>query len=325
MTPIVAGTDLDAHQLEVLQEGLHRHPDVQARITGVASSSLHSYSTHPIQRLLVTLDDGRHITVIFKQLQGDGRRYPAREVLLYERLLRGRRFDAPALYACYSDEVKDCHWLFLEDVGDSRLEWCETAVWHQAFGWMARMHADAYGQESQLRALGCLAEHDGNFWDRLAGSAREQLHLRARSALGPFDRAMTAYRHAVAGIEVEPRTLVHGDLSCKNLLVQQEGDRIRFRSIDWEWAAVGLPAWDVTKLLSGWGLQRQELLASYLTELGHHVEVDQHAFARTVAICGAGQLLWYLRWWVEGCEDPAYLHRLLDKLEQRVGLAAADG
>lgn len=324
MSAAMASAALDEPQLDVLAEGLRRHLDVQARISDVSAKSLNGYSTHPIRRLRVTLDDGTHIAVIFKQLQGDGRRCPAREVLLYERLLRGARFGAPLLYASCSDKAPGRHWLFVEDVGDYRLDWCDTAVWREAFRWMARMHADTYGREPQLRALGCLAEHDGDFWDRLAGSAREQLHLRAPSELGRFDRAMAAYGPAVVDSEAEPRTLVHGDLSCKNILVQRHDDRTRFRPVDWEWAAVGLPAWDVAKLLSGWGTQRRQLLASYLAELGRHVEVDHRAFARTVALCSAGQLLWYLQWWVAGCEEPGYLYTLLDKLERRVGQAAGD-
>jgi hypothetical protein len=312
-------------EMEVLQRGLRRHLARNAQIVDVRSVALDTYSTHPIRRLRVKLDDGTHLAVIFKRLRADGQRCAAREVRLYERWLRGRRYGAPALYASCSEETEDRHWLFIEDVGDWRLDWCDTPVWHQAFRWLARMHADGYGSEPELLALGCLAEHNRAFSDRLAASARQQVVVRAPWALTRFDAAMTAYEQAVEASEAQPRTLVHGDLSCKNVIVQCADGNTRFRPVDWEWAAVGLPTWDVAKLLSGWGTQRKRLLATYLSELRRHVDLDPRGFARSLAVCEAGKLLWYLRWWVAGCDDPGYLRGLLDKLEQRVGQATARG
>lgn len=302
---------------QVLGGGLSRHLGRRVRVTGLSGRSMGTFSSHPISRLAVTLDDGDELPVIFKRLKPHPDKDVRREVRLYQRVLAGGRFGAPMLYAALCDDVHLRYWLFLEDVGQQRLEWCPAEGWVPAFRWMAQMHADCLSRAQELSNAGCLDEHGPGFYGDLAVAARGSLVTCGESlAVARFDRIVGRWlSRSVACLEGQPRTLVHGDLSCHNVMVQRDS---RIRPIDWEWAAVGPAAWDVAKLLAGWGRRKRGFLAAYLDEFGRHAAAPPDRVAFTAAVAHARVLhkLWYLKWWTEPCRDPAFVDRLLDTMER---------
>ena len=54
---------------------------------------------------------------------------------------------APTVYASLCDTARGRYWLFVEDVGRLRLEWCDVDDWPAALRWVGRMHAEYYGRE----------------------------------------------------------------------------------------------------------------------------------------------------------------------------------
>lgn len=286
------------------------------RITALERDSLHDFSTHPISRLQVTLVGGERLPVIFKRLQPKPGKEVGQEVGVYRRVLAGRRFDAPELYGAVADATTGRYWLFLEDVGSWRLDYCDVDTWRTAFRWLARMHGWSLGRPARLTRLGC-AQHDASFYRQLTRLTRQTLAVEAEPAVVTrFDQLVASgLDRAVAYLGRQPRALLHGDVSCRNLMVQAEE---RIRPVDWEWAAVGLPGWDLVRLLSGWDTApRDQFLADYLGALEPCLShrLDHRLFRRTLAQCEALQSLWYLRWWVAACRDPAYVDRQLDRIE----------
>ncbi len=302
---------------EVLQEGLSAHFGRPVRITETISEAMYTFSTHPIYRLHLTLDSSEPLSVIFKRLHPLYGKDIRREVRTYRRLLAGQRFGAPALYASLCSEAHQTYWLFLEDLGEWRLDWCEVDAWFAAFRWMAGMHAAYYGREEELRALDCLGEHDAAFYRFLAQAARETLQRKGEPwTLSRFDGLIEEWLDSsVAFLVAQPRTLVHGDMSCVNVIVQP-GDRIR--PIDWESAAIGVPAWDVGKLLEGWGSMKARLLETYLEELaaGSALPVDRPAFELGLEHCKVLRTLRDLYWWKLPPDGSSGADRLLDRMEE---------
>src|SRR3712207_1930929 len=112
---------------EALARGLRNHFGRPVRIVELHSNFLaDTFSTHLIYRLHLTLDGGERLDVIFKVLRPQQDEDACREVLIYRRLLGGGRFDAPTVYASLCEEARGRYWLFLEDVGELRLEWCDV-------------------------------------------------------------------------------------------------------------------------------------------------------------------------------------------------------
>jgi aminoglycoside/choline kinase family phosphotransferase len=312
---------------EALARGLQNHFGRPVRIVELRSRFLaDTFSTHPIYRLHLTLDHGEQLAVIFKQLKMQLDEDVGREVLVYRRLLAGRRFDAPAAYASLCDEAQGRYWLLFEDVGELRLEWCDVDVWPAAFRWAARMHAEYYGREGALRALGCLGEHGAPFYRFLARGAREMLQwLDARRRLVRFERLMARWFDlSIEHLAGQPLTLLHGDLYCHNLMVQP-GPKIR--PIDWGYAAIGVAGWDVAKLIAGWGPEKLHFIGIYLEEFALHapVLIDRRSFERSLAHCQIMRALQILYWWEGPYKDLPFVDGVLEVMESACRYLDNDG
>jgi hypothetical protein len=307
---------------EVLVRGLREHFGRPVRIVELRSKFLGEFisaHTHPIARVRLTLGSGEQLTVIFKRLHSQPYQDVRRRILIHQRLLTDVRLDAPTVYATACDGVRGRYWLFCEDVGDLELTRCDVSVWPAAYRWLARMHAAYYGREEELRALGCLDEHSPAFYRFFARPAREVLQRYAgRRQLVRFERLMTRwFSVSVAYLTRHTRTLVHGDLYCKNIMVQP-GPRIR--PIDWDYAAIGVAGWDMAQLVAGWGPEkRSHFIKVYLDEFALRdttvVTLDRRVFERTLAHCEIMRVLQALSWWEGPYENLAFVDGKLDEME----------
>lgn len=301
---------------EALETGLTLRWGRPVLIVDLKRQTLETRSTHPIDRLTVRLDSGERLRVIFKRLRrGHTAKGNPREVLIYRRLLQRWRFGAPTLYASVYDDVRGDYWLFLEDLGEWTLNEGDRDEWLAAVRWLAQMHGKWWGRAAELRALGCLHEHGDRYYWRVARTARRHL-VRAdhRQAIRSFDRLMARFESVVDHLIRQPRTLVHGDVFPHNILLQP-GPRIR--PIDWEAAAVGLGAWDLTRLLDGWGKDKPAFRAAYLAELARQLPVpcDPRSFETTVAHCEVLDVLCHLAWEAKACRAEAFVLGQLEAME----------
>jgi aminoglycoside/choline kinase family phosphotransferase len=326
-TPVNKEEPISNEVEEALARGLQNHFGRPVRIVELHSTFLaDTFSTHPIYRLHLILDRGEQLAVIFKRLKSQLDEDVHREALVYRRLLAGRRFGAPAVYASLYDEAQGEYWLFFEDVGELRLEWCDVGDWPVAIRWMARMHAECYGREGELRALGCLGEHGPPFYRFLAHGARTMLQwLGAQRRLARFERLMARWFDlSVEHLARQPLTLLHGDLYCHNVMVQP-GPRIR--PIDWGYAAIGVAGWDVAKLIAGWGPERPHFIGIYLDEFALHapVLIDRRSFERTLAHCQIMRTLQILYWWEGPYKNLAFVDGVLEEMESACRYLDDDG
>jgi thiamine kinase-like enzyme len=299
----------------VLEEGLSAHLGRPVTVVGWHSRPVER-SSHAIERVQVALASGEQLSVLFKRLQPHQKKEDGndREVLIYQRLLRGQRFDAPALFASSYDE-NQCYWLFLEDVGETTLSHGEWGDWLAAVRWLARLHGTYLGREEELRALGCLGEHGPEYYWSVAFAARKHLEQsNPRPVLARFDERMEHFPALVAHMVRRPRALVHGDIFPENIHLQP-GPRVR--PIDWESAAVGAPLWDLARLLDGWGSDKPALLKAYLAELARQTGARARwaALRQTWRCCAILNVLWHLAWDAGPCADPEFVDSCLREIE----------
>jgi hypothetical protein len=302
---------------EDFEEGLSAYFGRPVRIVSIEASPLDQRSTHSIERLILTFASGEWLSAVFKRLQPvAGQKGHRREVLIYRRLLTGQRFDAPGLYASAYDERRGRYWMLLEDLGDDMLNHGDLDDWSAAVRWLAKLHGTYFGREDDLRALECLHEHDAEYYRAIAREARENLESAgASSAVDRLDRFSDRFEAAIAFLVDQPRTLVHGDLFSRNFLIQP-GNRVR--PIDWESAAIGLPIWDLTRLLSGWERHRPSLFTAYMNELMQYAPVsfDERALEITSVYCQILDILWYFRWSDGLCSEGETVEGLLNTLDE---------
>lgn len=323
---IAAGRWEDNLPTELLAEGLSRFLGRPACIDGVEGRPLEDCSTHPIHRLRVCLSTGEELPVVFKQLKAlPNRPQAGREVLIYRRFLSGGRFSAPYLYASVHDESQGRFWLLLEDVGRQPLESRPREDWLAAVLCLARLHAAYLGRADELRALEWLGELGPEHYHWLAGTARHNLESAAdEAALTQFDRLMQGYERLVGCLMCQPQTLIHGDIFPWNLLLQP-GPRVRL--IDWESTTLGPPAWDLARLLDGWGREKSAFLTEYFNEVERHsnAALDKSAFTAAFRMSAVPVVLLHLAWSAEDLRDQAYRAELLRVLETAWAHARKEG
>lgn len=301
--------------IAALQHGLSERADRTVTVTACQVRPLHGYSTHPISRLTV-MADGEPMSVIWKRLRPRAGRHRGREVLLYRTLLADRRYGAPQLHASVCDEDRERYWLFLEDVGDRRLDRSGTTSWEAVLRWLARLHGE-HARGGPLLPPGYLAVHDRAFYWSLAADARRSVSRWAAPQAGRrFERLIGGYGTTVDALTAQEPTLVHGSLSAQNVHLQQDPHgRLVVRPVDWEAAAVGTPAWDLAKLLHGWGNAKQQLLEVYLHE--HRRNGTALVVADLQVALGHAEILRTLRalhWWREELHSPGAVDQLLDRM-----------
>jgi hypothetical protein len=209
-------------------------------------------SSFAIERLDVTLRDGRSLQLIFKNLGRsamleDAARvkpaslyHPRREINVYRWVHPVLDLGTPKFYGAWGD------WLFIEYVSAPELyQIGEFEIWLEAARWLARFHASQACRPSIARALAPgLLEHDYAFyrgWLRRAltfgGSRVEEIE--------------ESYQAATEMLLETPRTLIHGEFYASNVLAQRCGQALRICPVDWEMAAIGPCILDVAALASG--------------------------------------------------------------------------
>jgi aminoglycoside/choline kinase family phosphotransferase len=320
--------------MDLLEDGLQVCLGKPAKIAALEELALSEAKTHTISRLHVTFTDGCDLNVIFKRLISQLGKEASREVLAYQSLLADKRLGAPQLYAAICDEGHNQYWLLLEDVGSRRLDRCGLAERVEAIRWAARMHATYQNRQAELGRFPWLGEHGLQFYSALMTIAQSRIsELSHQATLDRFERLMATFQATIDYLDQQPQTLIHGDLSDHNLFVETDslveaGGPLRIRVIDWEWIAIGVGAWDLEKLLSGYDSVREELIRVYCEEFSRQMgtTLDQNTLGLTLHHCKIVRVLWKL-----GCPPPpptgvtwdqAGIDRLLDEmsgLQQQIG------
>jgi aminoglycoside phosphotransferase (APT) family kinase protein len=198
----------------------------------------YAYETsYPLEELEVTLEDGRELHLLRKDLRAApaGRpaflHDPAREIETYRRVLDVAGLGTPAFYGAVDDQ------LFIEKV-EGRELWQvgDLDVWLRVAGWLARMHDALDGQAGEPHLL----RYDGDF-------LRLWL-VRAQEIAGDLGLVAEVYDDVVERLLALPQGLIHGEFYPSNILVAEE----RICPVDWELAASGPRLLDLAALATGW-------------------------------------------------------------------------
>lgn len=166
---------------------------------------------------------------------------PDVELRVYETLGGHRAFAAPH---CFGVTTGPDPWLVLAVVPGWDLRYRDLGDWETAARSLGRMQA---AFRSDLDAVAFLPERGAASFSAAADEAlavAQRAGGVAASALRPVVEDYDAIARALDGL---PRTLVHGDLAPKNVLVAA-GEAV---FVDWEWAHVGPGATDLADLVNG--------------------------------------------------------------------------
>jgi hypothetical protein len=272
---------------EEVRRWLERDLRVDGATTGVSRVARHPYlyaTSFRLEELHVTLDDGRALHLILKDLTWDALlsdaqqtkpRFlyePRREIETYRRILSPRDL-GPALYGAVVDKERGRCWLLIEKVGGVELSRTDDfSLWMAAARWLARFHRSFEGGADTARRLNpYLLHYDSDFFHLWAHRA---LEFEARRGMDPgtVDRLQAVaarYDEVVTRLTALPAAFIHGEFYAPNVLVHDSGTGASVWPVDWEMAGVGPPLLDLAALVSGWSSgHASQLVEAYVGELG---------------------------------------------------------
>jgi hypothetical protein len=203
------------------------------------------------------------------------------ERTVYESVLP--RLAVPALryYGFVGEEDEALAWLFIEDAGDIRF----SPAQHQTLAgrWLGALHGGA----AALDLAPSLPERGpGHYLEHLHAARTRILDNFDNPALGADERGMLQRLVSTCeliesnwgGVEAIcdglPRTLVHGDLSRKNLRLRHDRAGTAIVAFDWEWSGWGVPAADIY-LLRNVTHEALHPYRSAMSEYTHALDDDQ--------------------------------------------------
>jgi Ser/Thr protein kinase RdoA (MazF antagonist) len=239
-------------------------------------------STARLEEVDVLLADGRRVRLMFKDLRPgavldaarDVRpavlRDPAREPLVYARLLDHAPAGPPACVSAVADASTGRHHVVLERVAGLQL--ChvgDITAWEEAARWLARLHIRLRHRAADAVARGevPLLVLDAAF--HRAWMARARARVRARESdtarRRAFERLADGHEELVARLTALPGAFLHGECYPSNVLVRDERRDAPICPVDWEMAALGPGALDLAALTSGdWPApDRRRLVEAY--------------------------------------------------------------
>ena len=254
------------------------------------------------------------------------------ELTIYREVLSGVRGPALRLLGTVEEPDAGATWMFLEDAGDEMADLGDPAHRALAATWLGRLHTDlATGLfEATLpdRGTGHILGlvHSARA-DLAFGLTNPQLDARGRRVVRAMADQLDHVEGRWARVEAEtsgiPRTLVHGDLSGKNLRLRRAENGPTIVPFDWEMSGWGPPLADLASVdVDVYGAHSGTFWAGFAPDLGHLADVGR-LLALLAAVSWEGP--WLRTSWLERPVEYLALYgdRLTDALS-RLDLAPGE-
>jgi len=297
---------------ETLEEGLSRLRSQPVRIREMRREFLESSSSFRTERLHVSLDGGRPLRVVFKDLDPEHQLEKARavrefdlapshrEVQMYQTILSPERFETLHLYGFRWEPEQGRYWIFLEDGGRSLLRSsADVSRWAVAARWAARFHAATRDLPDARTSF--LPRYDHAYYWTCAERAWQILPNLDAAERRLVERGLECYTKRIDRLGALPCHVIHGQLFGQNIMLRRRNGALKVAVIDWETAALGPGAFDLASLTAGkWTKEEKRLMRAayfeeYQTATGAHL--DREAFYEDLAALILHQSLKWLGWW----------------------------
>lgn len=223
------------------------------------------------EKLSVRLTKGYSLILFLKYYQrgaeSDPQRAPLqREVDVYRSLLKDLQFGPAQFYGSRKLNNDQRELILLEFVRGRRLKrYKEEKVWLLVAKWLAHMHHHFFHCQDKLYKITSLYRHDSDFYWNWAYRAEELASSISAKASKTMDRILADYDKVAIPLSNTLLTLLHGEFYCTNILLNNKSEKIRICPFDWETAAIGCGALDLTYLLrQRLGIRRSRLIEAYV-------------------------------------------------------------
>lgn len=263
----------------ILESELSQHFGAPRKITQLVRRPSEYRTSFAIEELAITLDDGRHLALIFKNLSWQALSHevrqvkpqflhnPLREIEVYRTILAPHQIGTATCYGAFVDAQQQWYWLFLEKVPGLELYQIGAfEQWQAVARWLAEFHSRFAAPLDQLKDLTSLLCYDGAFYRRWLERACAFADCNSMARLRDTQKTLTwvaeRYEKVVERLVALPPTFIHGEFYASNILIRDESEGLHVCPVDWEMAGVGPGLVDLAALVSGkWSAEQKALLA----------------------------------------------------------------
>lgn len=287
--------------VELVLERLHTGPvrEVEVRPNDFSTKTASSF-------VALHLDDREPLELFVKRVHGDPasrRPHPTdREAKVYQALSDHPGFAAPELVGIVGAD--DPHLVLVAEPGWD-LRYRDLDDWTLAAEGLGAMHAAFASEARNLESYDFLGRHDAPANVAAARRAHSVLSEEHAGAARLIRGVVEGYERVAVELAEEPRTLVHGDLAPKNVVIAERDDTKRAVFVDWEWAGIGPGLGDVVDLVNGLDEDStKRLLAAYAGSAAGAVPAGDVASSRSFKL--------------------ALLHKTMFRLERSIDWKVSD-
>jgi Phosphotransferase enzyme family len=263
----------EARLRRTVERLLTRAAGRRVRVSGVRRRPCPFATLFPAEVLSVALAGGGEVSLFVKHPGPEAAANPDkqrrdREVRCYEDLLSGADLPVARYYGSAWNETSGRREVYLEYIDDWDLKYQPLEHWFTAARRLAALHAHFAARAGELLACGFLLRLDAAYlqaWADRALATLRDLYPELADGLGPVAKASGR----VADVfDSQPLTLVHNDLSPKNVLADRSKCPARICFVDWELAGVGCGLLDLVHLKYGLGPEDDRAMCdAYRAEL----------------------------------------------------------
>ena len=227
----------------------------------------------PAEVLSLELRDGETMSLFLKHLGSEQSDHPEkqcreREIRIYQDLFSENGLPVPKYYGSRWNEATGRRELFLEYVDDWNLKYQDLEHWFAAARSLARLHGYFSTRVEKLLRCDFLLRFDAVYFHAWANRALAAVADQSADLATRLESIVDRYDRIARTLEGQAPTLVHNDLSPKNVLVDRSAQPPRIFFVDWEMAGVGCGVLDLVHLKYGFERQDEEkMCAEYCGEL----------------------------------------------------------
>lgn len=256
----------------------------------------------PADVLSVTLSNGETRAFFVKCMGEEEADHPDktvrdRELQVYEQLLGADGLPVPSYYGSRWNTQTRRREIFLEYVDGWNLKYHGLEVWFEAAAQLGRLHAHFAKRVRSLLDCDALLRFDASYFHVWAERARDVVVGRSRQLARSIDDVRRAHNGAIRIMASQPVTLVHNDLSPKNVIAIPGDTSTRIYVVDWELGGIGCGFLDLVHLRYGLGhADGERMLNTYCRELVDTPLLPRpaSALASIVAACELHKCLYRL-------------------------------
>jgi hypothetical protein len=294
------------------------------RVAAVREESSRFTNVNEANVVFVELTTGEHISLFVKEMRRHDhpdKTRPDREAEVYERLFQSSDLPVAGFFGAIYDRASQHGELFLEYLRDWDLRYHGLELWDVAVRHLAQLHSWFSERTTELAACGALLRLDAAYFRAWADRAVDAVAVRSSELGQALERGLDGYDRVTVLLGQQPPTLVHNDLSPKNVIVDRSRSPVRTYIVDWEMAGIGCAFLDLVHLTYGLAADDdRRLRTTYVRELSARSLLPEtfDEQERLLRACEAHKTLYRLAHVVEWNTSPVAIGRWADDVRTLV-------